>query len=778
MNNKFRYYILLILLVVGYSNSQAQTISMSDIQNVKVSQLSDDQITQAWNKLQESGVPEQEAYKMMLQKGMPPSEVQAFKDRVSLLGLNKKAATVPVNPEKEKKDFSRDTANTTVKPKPIVIEKPAPEPVLNVYGTEFFNQTAIKFEPNFSLATPKSYVLGPGDELIVLVTGLNESSVRTKISPEGNLQVPYAGLVYLNGFTIEQATSLIRTKMTKVYPAIRSGQTQVAVNLGNTRSIKITLVGEVKTPGSYTLSSLSTLFNALYNSGGPNANGSLRYIELLRNNKIYKTVDFYSFLQNGLMDGNVRLEDQDVIRIPVYRKRVGIKGEVKRPAIYELKENEQLEDLIKYAGGFTDIAYRGIAKVDQINELEREVKDVPANLFGNFTPHNGDLIQIGAITNRYTNRVVLEGAVNRPGIYELTAGLGLSDLLKTAQGLKVDAYMERGYIKRTLPNLEREMISFNPADIINGKNDVPLMREDSVMIPDRAVFVSQQNVTVNGFVKKPASFTYRKGMKLGDVIAMAGGFQDEAAEHHVEISRIIKNTSDSVANQLVKTFTIDVNKNSLADQELELEPMDYIYVPRLVNYRALGNISVKGEVLFPGDYAVQRRDETALDLLQRAGGLSPYGALENAQVYRKGVRLNLDLTDRRNDENVKRTMILLPGDSIYIPRAISLVEVSGAVNNPQFISYKGKRFKYYINAAAGTKENARIKGAYVQYPDGLNKPVGHFLFFRNYPTVKPGSKIVVPVKDPNNKFRLGFAEISGITSAITALIGLIAILAK
>ncbi|NRF39168.1 SLBB domain-containing protein [Pedobacter foliorum] len=778
MNNKFRYYILLILLVIGYAKGQAQTVSMSDIQNVKVSQLSDAQIKQAWDKLQESGVPEQEAYKLMLQKGMPAGEVQAFKDRVVLLGLNKKVVKVQEAPEQEKKEVNRDTANTVKKPEPIIIEKPAPEPPLGVYGMEFFNQTAIKFEPNFSLATPKSYVLGPGDELIVLVTGLNETSIRTKITPEGNLQIPRAGIIYLNGFTIEQATGLIRNKMTKVYPALSGGQTQVAVNLGNTRSIKVTLIGEVKTPGSYTISSLSTLFNALYNSGGPNANGSLRYIELLRNNKLYKTIDFYSFLQKGLMDGNVRLEDQDVIRIPVYKKRVGIKGEIKRPAIYELKENEQLEDLISYAGGFTDIAYRGIAKVDQINALEREVKDVPANLFGNFTPHNGDLVQIGAITNRYTNRIVLEGAVNRPGVYELTAGLSLSELLKTAQGLKVEAYMERGYIKRTLPNLEREMISFNPADVISGKSDVPLMREDSITIQDRSVFVSQQNVTVNGFVKKPTTFTFRKGMKLGDVIAMAGGFQDEAAEHHIEISRIIKNTSDSVANQLVKTFTIDLNNNTSAEQELELQPMDYIYVPRLVNYKALGNISVKGEVLFPGDYAVQRRDETALDLLQRAGGLSPYGALENAQVYRKGTRLNLDLTSKSNDPNVKRTMILLPGDSIYIPRAISLVEVSGAVNNPQLISYNGRRFKYYINAAAGTKENARLKGAYVQYPNGLNKPVGHFLFFRTYPAVKPGSKIVVPLKDPNNKFRLGFAEISGLTSAITALVGLIAILSK
>ena len=778
MNNKLLFYILLIFSIATSFRSNAQSISMSDIQNVKVSQLSDEQIGQAWKKLQESGVPESEAYKLMIQKGMPAAEVEEFKNRVTLLGLNKKGAKVSSSSQKENIDFARDTAQTVIRPYVAPKPAPVPEAPLSVFGMDFFNQTTIRFEPNFSMATPKSYVLGPGDELIVLVTGLNESSVRTRITPEGNIQIPYAGIVFLNGFTIEQATALIRNKMTKVYPALRNGQTQLTVNLGNTRSIKITLVGEVKTPGSYTLSSLSTLFNALYHSGGPNSNGSLRHIQLLRNNKVYKTVDFYSFLQNGLMDGNIRLEDQDVIRIPVYTKRVGIKGEVKRPAIYELKDNEQLEDLIKYAGGFTDIAYRGIAKVDQINDLQREVKDVPSSLFKNFTPNNGDLVQIGAITERYTNRVVLEGAVYRPGTYELTAGLSLSELLKTAQGLKAEAYMERGYIKRTLANLAKEMISFSPADVINGKNDIPLMREDSIMIQDRAVFTSSQNITVSGFVKLPATFTYRKGMKLADVIAMAGGFQDEAAEHHVEISRIIKNNSDSVANQLVKTFTINMTKDSGTEQELELEPMDYIYVPRLVNYRALGNISVKGEVLFPGDYAVQRRDETALDLLQRAGGLSPYGSLENAQVFRKGVRVNLDLANKSQDPKVKTSMILLPGDSIYIPRQVSFVEVAGAVNNPQFVDYNGRSFKYYINAAAGTKENARLKGAYIKYPDGLNKPVRRFLFFRNYPAVKPGSKIIVPEKDPNNRFKLGFAEITGITSALTALISLIAILNK
>ena len=299
------------------------------------------------------------------------------------------------------------------------------------------------------------------------------------------------------------------------------------------------------------------------------------------------------------------------------------------------------------------------------------------------------------------------------------------------------------------------------------------------MIQDRSDFVRDQQVTVNGNVRTPAVFTYRKGIKLADVIAMSGGFTEEAAEHHVEISRIIPNKADSVANNLVTTFTVNLDPAHGDVPDIELQPMDYIYVPRLVNYRALGNISVRGEVLFPGDYSVQRRDESAQDFLKRAGGLTPYGSLENAQTYRKGVRVNLDLTKPLNTDKNRKDMILLPGDSIYIPRLITLVEVSGSVNNPQLVSYHGKRFKYYLNAAGGKTENARLRGAYAQYPDGLNKPVTNFLFFRNYPSIKPGTKIIVPAKVPGSGLlKMGIAEIGGITSAVTALISLIAILSN
>ena len=463
MRIKFLIYILITVLVLSSREGQAQSISLDKLQNIKVNQLSDAQITEAWKKIDELGIPEQDAYKLLEQRGMDSIEVNLFKQRISLLGLNKGGVKIAEVNQKDDIDFSRDTINIFSKPIAVATSKVLGFERLGIYGSDFFNQTSIKFDPDFNIATPKGYIVGPGDELIILLTGLNESSVSSKVSPEGNLQVPYAGIVYVNGFSIDQASKLIRTKMSKVYPAINSGQSQVTINLGNTRTIKITLVGEVKTPGSYTVSSLATFFNVLYLSGGPALNGTLRNIELIRNNKVYKTIDFYTFLQEGLMDGNIRLEDQDVINFPVYRKRVAIQGEVKRPAIYELKPEEQLDDLIRYAGGYTDIAYRSIAKIDQVNDKEREVKDVPASLFSNFVPRNGDLVEIGSIQNRYANRITLEGAVNRPGVYELSAGLSLSALIKKAEGLKNEAYLESAYIKRTLPNLEKELISFKPS---------------------------------------------------------------------------------------------------------------------------------------------------------------------------------------------------------------------------------------------------------------------------------------------------------------------------
>ncbi|RZJ99249.1 MAG: capsule biosynthesis protein, partial [Flavobacterium sp.] len=332
-------------------------ISTDNLSKVRVEQLSDAQILEISKRFEASGISEAEAIKILVAKGMDPAEVDKYKERLAEVQSGGKTAknTTQLTVVKAQDPKNRDTTRFS-EPKPIKKSSP-------IYGYEFFNNPNLKFEPNIRIATPKSYVLGPDDELSILLTGLNESTTNAKVSPEGNVKIPYAGLVYVNGLSIEQATSQIRSKMIKAYPALASGQTKLNVNLGTVRSIRVTIIGDVNTPGTYTVSSLSTLFNALYQSGGPTNRGSLRKIELIRNNKVIQVVDLYSFLQKGIQTDNVSLRDQDVIRIPVYTTRVAIDGSVKRPGVYELKNSETLSDLITYAGGFSDLAYKGTAKV-------------------------------------------------------------------------------------------------------------------------------------------------------------------------------------------------------------------------------------------------------------------------------------------------------------------------------------------------------------------------------------------------------------------------------
>jgi len=753
-----------------------------DFSGGKMNQVTDEKLTEVWQKLRTAGFSDEDIYKLAIQKGASASDVQALKDRATLLGLtgSKGAKKAGISATTKKTiDFSRDKDDSVLmgrrRPQDSILRKAK----LPIYGSDIFTQTNQKFEPNFSVATPKNYILGPGDQVNVVVTGLNETDSEPKVSPDGYLQIPHANLLYVNGLTIEEAARLIKTKLSAVYPAIKSGQTQVSVTLGNTRRIHIIVNGEVTTPSTYEMSSLASIYYALYFAGGPNAIGSLRNIQLIRNGKVYKTIDFYNFLQNSLMNENIRLEDQDIIHIPVYQKRVSIDGEVKRPAFYELKDGETLDDLIRYAGGFTDKAFKGRVQIDRINTLGHEVNSVPSNLFSSQVPKNGDAIKVDAITNRYTNRIVVEGSVYMPGPYELTAGLTLSQLLKEAQGLTPDAYMDRGIIKRTMPDLAKRSVDFNPREIISGKNDIALMREDTILLFNREAFTSNQKVVVGGYVRKPSQYTYRQGLKLSDVIAMSGGFGDEADMRNVRVERIIPNQSDTVARQLTTSFIVNLDSLSGNRNDIVLQPRDYVFVSRLVNYRTLGTISVQGEVLRPGDFGAQKRDETVFDLLNRAGGVTPYGSLENIQIYRKGVRVGTDMTSSLSRDSIlDKKMILLPGDSIYVPRVVSYVEIAGAVNNPQFVGFKSQRFKYYINAVGGVKQNALLKRAYIQYPDGLNMPVRHFLFFRNYPEVKPGSKIMVPEKAPDTGIKIGFGDLGGIAAALTAIVSIIAILHK
>ncbi len=703
------FSICLLTLQKGYSqNSNPQSTQIG-----KVSQMSDQQIMQIWQQAQKAGISESDAMKLLVKKGMDPSEVNGFKKRLVQMQGAGKSKFATSNIIKDTTDFLKDSS--------WVFEVPQLKKKSNYYGYDFFSNPTISFEPNMRITTPANYVLGIDDELTISFTGINEASVNAKISPDGTIQMPYAGMININGLTIQQATQKIKEKMKLAYPALASGKTQLFLTINNFKTIRISVIGESAHPGDYVVSSLASFFNVLYLAGGPSEKGSLRKIELIRNNKVMEEIDFYSFLQKGLLGKEIRLQDQDIIRFPLYQKRVSLTGEIKRPAIYELLEKETLAELIQYGGGLDDAALKDVAKVVQNGDKELRIRDIAFADFNYFIPRNGDSVFFEKVLPRYENRVVLTGAVFRPGNYELSDQFTLTKLIKKADGVKEDAFLNRGYIKRRKKDAEREFIPFSPRDILNGKQaDILLTKDDSVFILSKDSLSDVPTITVAGNVRIPNTFQYREGMSLEDVILMAGGFTNDAATHKVEISRLEKNRADTLANKLIDLITLDVYSSlrNLGSKSL-LQPLAYVFVPRLLNYRNLGTVKIRGEVLYAGDYALEKRNETIQEVIKRSGGISPFASMNDVQVFRKGLRVGTNLLS--DDSKQRERFLLQPDDSIYIPKNEPFVEVKGAVFNPQILSYQSESFMSYISDVGGITDKGNLKKAYVQYSNGIKR---------------------------------------------------------
>jgi len=750
---------VLALFVLIATTAQAQNES-----NARISQFSDQQILQLWQQVSANTSSESDAMKLLVKKGLKPAEVLQFKKRLIGLQSSKRSQFSTNNLIKDTANFMRDST--------WVLEVPEVKKPSSRYGYDFFSNPNISFEPNLRIATPKNYVLGPDDQLSLTLTGLNEIEMESVINHEGSINIAYVGLINVNGLTIEDAKARIFARMSKAYPALKTKQTQLTITLSAYRSIRVTIIGEAERPGAYQISSLSTLFNALYTSGGPTETGSLRDIQLIRNNKKIASIDLYEFLQTGKMSQDIRLEDQDVIVYPPYIKRVELGGMVKRPLVYELKPNENLSHALQYAGGFNDSAYTDRLKVVQRNARDKNYKDVEANAFVNYTPVQGDSIYAEKQLPSFENKVTITGAVYRSGDYGYSSGMSLQALLQKADGLRSDAFLPRATIKRLTSNRDRVLVSVDLQKVNTGST-FTLEREDSIQIYTKQELEEVQYITIAGHVRTPGKILYREGMQIQDVIAMSGGFTKDAAYHRVELSRIKKNRTDSLANQLVDLIKLELDSNlSSHDNTFTLQAQDYIFVPRLLNSVFLGDIKVAGEVLFPGNYALEKRNETIENILERAGGLTKYGSIKDLQVYRKGVLIGVNL-DNNNARDL--SLLLLPGDSLFISRNDPFVEVTGAVYSPQLTRYESGSFKSYISAAGGVKNRASLAKAYIQYGNGINQKQTKFLFFRFYPRVTPGSKIIVP-EMPEKEKGFSVAELSAITSIVSALVGLAAIL--
>lgn len=760
---------VLLAVIIGLQ-LQAQT-NHTGLPSMKLDKLSDQQLMQVWQQSQSSGLSESEAINQLVKKGLAPNDVNSLKRRlIQMQGLSKATNSGAKNLIKDTASFMRDSTWVTEVPKLKLRSR--------YYGYEYFSNPNPLFQPDARVATPQNYILGPGDELSIVVTGANSKELEARVSPEGSIQIEYAGIISVSGLSIEDATKRIRTRLASLYPAINSGTTKLNVTLSNVRSIRVTVIGEAENPGDYVVSGQAGFFNVLYLSNGPTINGSLRKIDLIRNNKIIDSVDFYEFLQNGLLRKNIRLQDQDIIRYRYYQKKLILSGEVKRPAIYELTEKETLAEAIQYAGGLQPTAVKDMAKVVQNNTRSMSVKDIAIADFGYTIPHNGDSVNFDKILSLYTNRVVLEGAVYRAGNYELTEKLTVASLIKKADGLKEGAFVNRAYIKRNRPNQEPEMISFDINKVLNGSNaDIVLVKEDTLVISSNEELQNKLSVSIEGAVKFPGVYNYRKGMQLEDLILMANGFANDAANHKVEITRLNKNRADTLANQLMKVFAVDVDSTLINNgSKNTLEPLDYVFVPKLLNYRNLGTIKLGGEVLYAGEYALEKRNETIQEIIARAGGISPFASLSNVQVYRNSLRVATTLLESENVQEAK--FLLRAGDSIYIPRSEPFVEVKGAVFNPQILSYKSSSFMDYISDAGGVTDKGNLKKAYVQYSNGINRKIKHFLFFRNYPRIIAGSKIIVPEKIESERKGMSIFEVSAITASLSAIISLISVLKK
>jgi protein involved in polysaccharide export with SLBB domain len=651
--------------------------------------------------------------------------------------------------------------------------------------------------------------LGPDDELLIDLYGYQEVNYKFTVSPEGTITMPYVGVISVVGLTVEQATKKIRDRMIRNgYSTLASGRSKLEVNVGRIKSIKVTLVGEAKTPGTYTLSGLASMFNALYAAGGITPKGSFRKIELIRNNNVIDRLDAYDFLLKGDQSNNKGLMDQDVIRIPVADVQVEVRGEVKREGIYEMLPNETVADLIRFTGGFTDEAYSAAVHIQQLTEKERQLKDVTKNEFSTQTLKKGDVVFVDKILNTYANRVRIKGAVLRPGPFELTPGLTLSGLIRKAEGLREDAFRDRGILVRRREDMSTEVIPFQLNDVMSGRDDILLKKEDSVTIASVFDYKENYTVTLQGEVRKPGDYKFVENISLKDLLFQAGGLTDAAAPQQIEIARRL-NTDTANASEQRIAQVIDISSERdllLRGGDIKLAPWDIVIVRTKLGYKPQVSVKLEGEVLYPGTYVLQTKEDRVSDLIKRAGGLTPQAYVKGAYLTRKNIRdtaianieritklQGADDEDSTNTilQDVKRPtvkvglnldkilerprsiddIILVEGDLITVGKAIYEIKVNGEVMFPTQVVYRrGEDLRYYIDRAGGFTDNARKKRTYVLYANGSAGKTKKFLFFRNYPKIEAGSEILVPAV-PDKKDKLSTSEILAITTGVGSLVG-------
>ncbi|CAD5267899.1 MULTISPECIES: SLBB domain-containing protein [unclassified Imperialibacter] len=634
-NAKYRLFTVLFLAIFIGLSPKASSQAIPDLSTINVDNLSDAQIVELMSKGTSMGYSPDQMLQLAQSQGLSAAEVNKLSGRVNKISSARVSDGKSYPGSQIRGQHDWDKIMGPKKPGEKEEEAPLEE---RIFGYSLFNNESLKltFEPSLNMPTPQNYVLGPGDVLFIDIYGASEQYFEARVNAEGKLVIANFGPISVSGQTIDQAKKQITDKLAVAYIGLQGAtpNTFINVSLGLVRTIKVNMVGELRLPGTYTLSSLSTVFNALYAAGGITTNGTFRNIKVFRKNKLIATVDAYDFLIGGNAENNIMLQEEDVIIVDPYTSRVEVKGEVKRPGIFELSGDESFKDVLHYAGGFTDQSYKDRVNVTRNNDAEKMVADVFKDQFEIFTPKSGDVYRVGKILDRYANRVQIKGAVFRAGSYSLSDGLTLTELIKRADGPTGDAYASRATITRTLDDLSTETISFDLAKVLSGENeDIAIQREDIVTIFSKYDLKEEYYVTITGEVNQAGEFSYSEKMTVEDLIAQANGLREAAAESNIEITRRVKDLNSKDISDII---VIQVDKSlGMTSTGTVLEPFDHVVVRRNPNYRIERFIQIDGEVLYPGKYAIRNVNEKISDVVKRAGGLSESAYPKGATLIRR-----------------------------------------------------------------------------------------------------------------------------------------------
>ena len=795
----FRYILLTGFLLVSIVGAIAQdpTDINSDLSQIKIEELSDEQILQIRQRAEESGLTEAQMKAALISRGFPPNELNKLEDRLRLIDSG--LSTEDLSDRRRE----QDTLQMYETPEWDIQFEPGPES--RIFGYDLFRKADLTFEPSLNIPTPPNYQVGPGDQLLIDIWGASQQTYQLNISPEGSIYIESLGPIQVSGLTMEQASERIIERLKNIYSGLSGPKpnTFAQVTLGNTRTINVHLLGEVNLPGTYTFSSFATVFNALYASGGPTINGSFRNIELFRDGELVAVLDIYDFLMYGNRASNIRMQDQDVIKVNPFVSRVDLTGEVKRPGLFEMAEDETLSDLILFSGGFSDKAYQRNLTVYRNTDTERKIINVSKEDLSSFLMHDGDSIPVARILKRFENRVTINGAVYRPGEYSLSGGLTLKELIDRAEGLTADAFLNRAIIYRTREDLSLEVVPVDLKGILNGETDFPLVREDIISVSSIFDLREEFYVEINGEINNEGIFPFMENTSLEDIIVMAGGLKESASLSRVEVARRIKSGDVEPTDGRISEifyFNIDKDLNISSDaSSFALKPFDQVFIRKSPGYEEAQSLAIEGEVVFPGTYILSSKTDRISDLIERAGGLTNEAYLEGAQLMRE-IEINqerrleilenlmtesedslqfeieesneqaigIDLNNIMANPGSKFDLFLQQNDRLIIPKELQTVRLSGALLFPITVRYdESYNFNKYIAMSGGFAGNAKKKKTYVIYANGSVDKTTSFMGIKNYPNVAPGAEIVVPQKQARERMTTG--EIIGITSALSSM---------